>query len=200
MAHCATSSLTVDAPGFARQPTAALTRRIARGDQAAFASFYEAWFDRAVALARRVLREAGDDEALDVAQDVMVRAAMRLPPLRDEAAVTAWMARVVYTVAIDRVRQRLRRAARERAVARREDDDVADAAADVARREQLDWLRGALLELPEADRRFVLERFGGVASLAELGRSFGMTGHAFSGRIRRALTRLREMANEVFDV
>ena len=53
-------------------PTAPLTALIARGDERAFATFYELWFDRALALARSISRR-DESFCLDVVQDCMLR-------------------------------------------------------------------------------------------------------------------------------
>ncbi|MBM3961549.1 MAG: sigma-70 family RNA polymerase sigma factor, partial [Planctomycetes bacterium] len=91
------------APAAAAVDSAALAAAIAHGDEAAFTAFYAAWFAATVALARAASRR---DEAfcLDVAQDVMFAVCRRLPALRDERAVRAWMAAAVGNAITDRVR------------------------------------------------------------------------------------------------
>src|SRR5262245_11860434 len=66
--------------------TARLTLAIRAGDAGAFATLYEAWFDRALALARSLTRR-DESFCLDVVQDAMMRVVRALPRLEDEPAL-----------------------------------------------------------------------------------------------------------------
>jgi RNA polymerase sigma factor (sigma-70 family) len=176
-----------------------LTRRIANGDPAAFAAFYEQWFDAAFVLARTASRR-DESFCLDVVQDVMLRVADRMPPLADDAAVGAWMSRTVYTAVLDRLRGERRRQRREQAVAARAADArAAPADGAVLADEQRGWLLQKLAALPAADRALVEARFGTAATVAAAGREFGWSDDAAHGRLRRVLGRLRRAAREWFD-
>src|SRR5262245_48679302 len=76
-----------------------LCSAIRRGDEHAFARFYDLWFPRALQLARAVVR--GDEATgLDVVQDVMAKVVHKLPALSGERAVVAWMAKTISAAAI----------------------------------------------------------------------------------------------------
>jgi len=185
------------APAAARLPAAesfGLTAGIARGDEAAFAAFYELWFERAVGMVRAMTRR---DEAfcLDVVQDCMLKVARRMRPLRSEAAVTQWMGRTLATTAIDALRAETRRSRRE-AMAARTDEAGDDHPRDLEQAEMCEWLVARLADLPERERALLIRRFEGDETLAEIGSAFGMSGNAVHGRIRRAVDRLRERARE----
>ena len=175
---------------------APLAARIRAGDAEAVGAFYDRWFDACVAIARQV---SGRDEAfcLDVVQEVMLRVIRRLPALADERATRAWLARTVFTATVDQLRRDTRRARRERGRAAGESFE-ADAATALLDAERARWLEERLAELPEADRALLDLRFCGDATLEEVGRRLGMTGHAAHGRIRRLVERLRRAAEEVF--
>lgn len=186
-----TLDLTLPLHGSAADDTAALTRAVARGDTAAFGKIYERWFDRALSAA---LRLTGRDESfcLDVVQDAMLRAARRLPPLPDEAALGAWLCRVVHRAALDRLRAERRRVARERTSlehARAPEDHGGDALD-----EDIAWLRAQLRSLPPDDGWMLGARFGQSRTLAQVGAVLGLTGDAAHGRIRRALRRVARTA------
>jgi RNA polymerase sigma-70 factor (ECF subfamily) len=170
-----------------------LTAAIARGDTAAFARFYESWFERAFALARSVTRK-DESFCLDVVQDCMLKAARKLGPLPDERALSAWMARAILSTAIDLLRREERRARRERAAAVPEADTSTPEPAD----ERADWLRAALELLPPADRMLFEDRFVAGKTLAAAGAAAGISGDAAHGRIWRILARLRRAAQERF--
>ncbi len=179
-----------------RPLTAHLTPRIARGDEGAFASFYELWFDRAFALARRTCRR-DESFCLDIVQDAMMRVVKSMPGLETEAAVEAFMGRVVLTTAIDRLRADTRRRKRERNAAKDELEHAGQEHAAEAT-EQLAWLHGTIAELPDRDRKLLESRFRDGHTLAQAGASVGLSGNAAHSRIRRLVQSLRDAARGLF--
>lgn len=179
---------------------AELTVAIASGDRDAFACFYDAWFDRVLATARRLTR-GNDADSLDVVHDVMLKVARSMVALGDQRAVDAWMARTILTTVLDRRRVQRRRSARETVVA-----TPADACANgegtmldaLLHDERIAWVRAEIVTLPEHERQALRARFEGGHTLAEVGTLLGISGHAAHGRIRRALERLTRRAREVF--
>jgi RNA polymerase sigma-70 factor (ECF subfamily) len=176
--------------------SAALTAAIARGDEAAFAAFYELWFERAYAKARGIMKR---DEAfcLDVVQEVMLKVARKMRALPDEESVAAWMAQALLTTALDCMRGEARRLRREQAAARPEAEPARAPAWEEA--ERLSWLRERLAELPATDRAMLSVRFAEDGTLDDVGAAFGISGDAAHGRIWRTLARLRRRAREWFD-
>lgn len=163
----------------------ALTRAIARGDELALAAFYEAWFDECYTLARRL---TGRDESfcLDVVQDAMLRVIRSMRPMRTQRDLSRWMARVVHTAALDRMRDERRRAARERR--------SAAGGAATGPDERVEWIAAQLAALPETDRALLGLRFGRSRTLAQAAEATRMTEGAAHGRIRRAIERMRKSA------
>lgn len=180
-------------------PTAALTRAIARGDPSAFTAFYDAWFERCLALARA---RTGRDESfcLDVVQESMMRVIRKMVPLETEAALAAWMVRVVETTAIDQLRGETRRLRREQGVARTrpEAEPALDPSRDSDARERERWLARHLEEAPPAERELLAARYARGETLDAAGARLGMTGDAAHGRVRRFVERLQRLAKEVF--
>ncbi|MEZ5966897.1 MAG: sigma-70 family RNA polymerase sigma factor [Planctomycetota bacterium] len=181
-----------------RAPSYPLTARIHAGDTAAFSTFYEAWFDRLVAMARLLTRR-DETFCLDVVQECLLRVVRKMPALASEDAVAAWLVRTILRAAADRLRADKRRLAREDVAATlrppahpASDDAALDA-------EERTWLRHRLADLPEGDRRLLLARFGDGDSLAAVGERFGITGDAAHGRIRRLILRLKDAARGAFD-
>lgn len=177
-------------------PSAQLTRAIAQGDPAAFAAFYDLWFDRAYALARSI---TGRDESfcLDVVQDCMLRVVKSMRALQDESAVAGWMSRALFTVAVDHLRRdwrRLRREQKAAALAPTTTEETPALQLEIAERNG--WLAARLAEMSEADRSLLLERFAAGRTLQAAGAKLGISGDAAHGRIRRLLGRLRRAAKE----
>lgn len=171
------------AHGSEADDTASLTRAAARGDEQAFAAIYERWFDRALAATHRL---TGRDESfcLDVVQDAMLRAARKIPPLPSEAALAAWMCRVVHRAALDRLRADRRRLARERTSA------APSRASTAVLDEEIDWLRSRLRQLSADDRSLLAARFARGRTFEQIATATGLSRDAAHGRIRRALQRL----------
>jgi len=136
---------------------------------------------------------------LDIVQDAMMRVIRSLKPIGSRDGLDRWMARVVRTAALDRLRREARRARHEGLAAggRPGEASVEPAAVLVAREEEA-WIRDRLEEMPEGDRVLLGARFGEGRTLREAGAAAGMTGHAAHGRIRRIIERLRAAAREAF--
>jgi RNA polymerase sigma-70 factor, ECF subfamily len=170
-----------------------LARGVARGDREALARFYEAWFDRVFVAARRV---TGRDEAfcLDVVQEVMVKVARKLRPVKSEEELERWMLRVVRTTCVDLLRREARRSGRERRAVR-----VAAAESPPARLAEAEaaaWVRVAAAA--SGDSELLRERVVRGRTLEEIGAASGMTAGAVHGRVRRALARMGRSAREKF--
>ena len=161
--------------------TAVLCAKIRAGDEAAFRAFYEAWFARALATARRM---TGRDEAfcMDVVQDAMMKVVGRLPAIETAAGMESWMMTTLRRSAVDRLRSEMRRAARERVRGVEE--------AGLVERQELDELATVLRELG-ADEREVLElRFARGLATNVIAGLLATTTNAVQGRVRRILAKL----------
>lgn len=173
---------------------ARVLRRIRRGDGAAFAVFYDAYFESCVERVRTRTRR-GEDFCLDVVQDVMLVVSEKPPKLPDTRSFEAWLHKTLLHHAIDRIRKEARRERHEAAVAVPQDasqDEQAEARMIAA--EERAWLARELAALPEVDRTLVEARFFESNTLEASGARVGLGVHAAHGRIRRTLRRLRKLA------
>lgn len=164
-----------------------LTRGVAHGRSESVAAFYEQWFDFALCLARRA---SGRDEsvALDLVQDVMIKAARSMPELDSRAAIERWLTRVICNAAVDQrrsERRRRRREARAELVAPLSTD--ADAA---------EWMHAQLSRLDEEDAMLVRLRYAGAMKLRAVGEAMNVSTDAARGRLRNALAVLRRRAEK----
>lgn len=175
--------------------SAILSRRIAAGDEEAFVVFYRRWFDPVLAFARAASRR---DEAfcLDVVQDVLMIVAKKMPALRDDAAVGAWMTRTLVRAVADRARRDARRQRRELMVGEAARDAVPEPWHAVADAERRSWLEKTLASLSTADRTLLEARFGASTTVVAAGAAVGLGADAAHGRLRRVLERLRREAAE----
>jgi len=179
----------------------ALVEAIAAGDTAAFAVFYERWFDRGLDLTAALTRR-DESFCLDVVQDAMLRAARSLGPrqkIRGYDDLDRWMIRVLHTTALDRLRADARRTRREQHAARgREETPDATHTETGAAQERIAWIRARLDDLSATERELVVARFGRDRTLEQAAAGAGMTGGAGVGKMTRLLKRLRHAAQEVF--
>jgi RNA polymerase sigma-70 factor, ECF subfamily len=172
-----------------------LIRRVAKGDDAAFASLYDRLSPVLYGMALRIMNDAG--EAEDVLQDGFLyiwRQASAFDPGRGSSF--AWVVMIVRNKAIDklRVRQRSERL-HERVTSFPElfSDRDEQSALEPVLRERQSEVRSALSEVsPEQRQALELSYFSGLTHeqiAARLGAPLGTV----KARIRRGLLRLREV-------
>src|SRR6185436_10149357 len=125
--------------------------------------------------------------AQEITQIVFIRLSKAPPKLATEAQLLSWLHRTTVHVSIDLWRAETRRRAREQhAVAMQTDPSE-----ELAWNEMKPVLDEALDRLNEADRQAILLRFFEQKTMADLGRSFGVTEDAAKMRVSRAVERLR---------
>ena len=171
---------------------AALLKRAARGDEAAFAEWYDATSARAFGLAVRVLRDRAQAE--EVTQESYLdcwRHASRFDPERGSAL--SWLLTIVHRKAVDRVRSAEAASRRDTTYQHQnqlvEHDTTADAAhASLEARR----VRSALTSLTDVQREAVeLAYFGGYTH-TEVARMLDLPLGTAKTRIRDGLIRLRD--------
>lgn len=172
-----------------------LTQSIARGDRSAFATFYDAWFDR---LFRYAQSSTGRDESfcLDVVQDAMLKIMRSMKRFDEAAALDAWLYVVVMRCALDRIRAERRRTAREVQHAQLHG---ASSESRETGTERVRWLERQLAGLDPSRSLLVALRYRVGATLDHIGRVVGLGPGAVDGRLSRSLAQLRAAAQEEFD-
>lgn len=174
---------------------AALLARIAAGDQAAFAQFYDRLSGLLVATARRILGDTA--EAEDVTHDVFLsiwEKAAGFDPAR--GSPVAWSLTLVRNRAIDRLRSRTRRGELLSAAATSDlgyhepAGDAAPLAADLAERSTV--VRSALADLPAEQRRALELAFFSGLTHDQIARRLDSPLGTVKARIRRGLLALRD--------
>lgn len=159
-----------------------LTARFARGDQEAFAMFYEATFNNALADARQL---TGRDEAfcLDAVQDAYLRAARKLPVMDSWPACRAWLRTAIASSAVDRIRADAARARREASHAR-------TSAAPADSHDLSELLARFERELDDRQWHALRLHIGHGLPLSAVGRAMSLSRHAVHGLVRRGLANL----------
>ena len=182
-----------DASGERSTDLGALLRRCARGEEAAFAAFYDATSSRAWGLALRVVRDRAHAE--EVLQEAYLRAwrqSSRFDPKRGRA--DSWFLTIVHRTAVDRVRSVEASSRRERHYIQHDQSiPEADATASAVHQTfEARRVHGALNALTELQRQAVeLAYWGGYTPTEGAGLLDIPVGTAKT-RIRDGLIRLRD--------
>ncbi len=171
-----------------------LIGRMAGGDRDAFAEFYDRYATLVYPLLLRILRDP--TEAADVLQDVFWEAWQGAATYdAGRGTPEAWMVTRARSRAIDRVRSIRRRG--ETFVAPVEEhlapDPAEPAALVVERAENRGLLRGALEQLPEAQREVIELAYYAGLTQTEIAQHLKQPLGTVKTRIRLGLERLREV-------
>jgi RNA polymerase sigma-70 factor (ECF subfamily) len=173
-----------------------LMGRISKGDQAAFADFYDATSRTVYGIVLRVLRDSAQAE--EVAQEVYVEAWTSAP--RFDAALgspTGWLNTIAHRKAVDRVRSSERNIAREQRHFNAETQRVtADTSDIVVAQDESLRVREALDRLPESQRTAVRMAYFEGRSYREVAESLELPLGTVKTRIRDAMKRLRTSLGE----
>ncbi len=169
---------------------AALARRAAGGDAAAFGGLYDRYFPRVYRYA--LARSRDRDEAEDVTSETFIRALGALHRYEPRTAFLAWLFRIARNAAIDRTRRRGREtpALQE---ARARPASAGDPERESLARERDRELRAALASLTEVQREVVTLRFFGGLSTEEICAVTGKGPSTVRGIQHRALLALRHL-------
>lgn len=169
-----------------------LLERAARGDEPAFAAFYDLMIDRVFGLVRSVVRDPARSE--EVTQEVMLelwRTAPRFSAERGSAAT--WALTVAHRRAVDRVRSEQSSRDRDLRVAVRDaEPPVADVAGVVEDRLDRERVGRALAELTETQRQAVELAFFGGYTHREVAAMLDLPLGTVKTRVRDGLIRLRD--------
>ncbi|HTL28317.1 MAG TPA: sigma-70 family RNA polymerase sigma factor [Tepidisphaeraceae bacterium] len=166
----------------------------ATGSQEAFARLVSRHFSWVISSARRQVRDSA--MADDVTQAVFIVLAKKPPTISPDSTLSPWLFGVVRRTCLNALRAQKRRRHYEQKAATMtseviESGDESSAWADLA-----PHLDGLLQTLNSADRQVLLLRFFERKSLADVGRSMGISEEASRKRVDRAIEKLRAAASK----
>ncbi len=142
-------------------------------------------------VARGVLRNTADAE--DVAQEALLRAYRRFERLRDRNRFRAWLVRIAFRLALDRLRSGKRRELRDTLWSQPEHQPLAATAEDLAASNEFQaHLENALGELPEKLRLVLLLAAMEGRTIAEIAGMLGISTGTVKSRIFYARKQLAE--------
>lgn len=163
-----------------------LIARFRKGDRAAFDVLVHRYGGRVLRVAQRFL---GDPhEAMDVSQEVFVRAWGALPSWREEAELFTWL----YRTALNLCHHRLRERARASRVASGAPAGAPPPEDDLEKAEFLQSVQKAVLDLPDRQRQVFLLRHERGLPLAQIARELGVSEGAAKASLHFALCALRD--------
>lgn len=164
----------------------ALIARARAGESAAFRELVERHQGRALALARRLLRD--EAEAEECAQDAFLRAWSALPGFRAESSFGTWLHRIVHRRALDRLDSLRTRRRHESAAPSWPEEGARPAATGAASDERVRRLVDAL---PHTQRAAVTLFYFEGRSVREAARVLGMHENTVKTHLHRARASLR---------
>jgi RNA polymerase sigma-70 factor, ECF subfamily len=142
-------------------------------------------------VARGVLRNSADAE--DVAQEAMLRAYRQFDRLRDRSRFKAWLVRIAFRLALDRLRAGKRRELRDTVWSQPEHQPPAVNAEDLAASNEFQaHLENALAELPEKLRLVLLLAAMEGHTIDEIASMLGISTGTVKSRIFYARRQLAE--------
>jgi RNA polymerase sigma-70 factor (ECF subfamily) len=171
---------------------AALTQRLAAGDEAAFREFHAQYFDRLYQFLLVVAR-GQEHEAREALQETLLRVARSARPFDNETVFWCWLKAIARNAARDAGRKRSRYAALLHSFAffKRPELPSAPATADARLTAVLDE---CLAELSADDRALVQGKYFSGATVTELAHRTGLTCKAVESRLSRLRHELRDRA------
>ncbi len=177
-----------------------ITQQMSLGDLDAFEEFYQSFFDLMFGHAKAIT-SFDESTCLDVVQDAMLKAMKSMRAFDQKAKLESWCCAVVKSVVYDRLRQEIARENRQRVFAKRhrESDQNAADQNQIENSARLIWIESQLHLLDPALRKMFRLRYRLGWSLKKIAENFGLKTGAVDGRIRRALQKIREHAQEDFD-
>lgn len=162
----------------------------AGGDRAAFAALLERRYDGLFGLAFRLTGARA--EAEDLTQDICAALPAKIAQYRGEARFTTWLYRVAVNAAHDR---RRRRATHAKAADGWGMWELSRRAADAETTDRVDWLMGALAQLPD-DLRDTLALVLDEVTHRDAAAILGVSEGTVSWRVSEAKTRLRAIRDK----
>lgn len=186
---------------------AALLEGMRRGDNAAYESFVRQYTGRAVAVARRLLRN--EDDARDAVQDAFLQVFRSIESFRGDANISTWLHRVVVNAALMKLRSASRRpetSLDELLPVFDEDGHHADpsqtaplsAEAMVDRQQQRALVRACIAQLPDQYRAIITLRDFEELDTSEVADLLGITENAVKIRLHRARQALATLLRRQF--
>ncbi len=177
------------------QEESAVVRSAARGDPAAFEKLVLEHQKHVYSLALKIT--GSPDDALDASQEAFLKAYQNLRSFRGDSRFSVWLYRLTYNACMDIIK----RSRRDRLVPMPTDEegaelDLPDTAPqpdeELQRREELEAVREAVLELDEDKRRIILMREYRGMSYADISRELGLEEGTVKSRLARARGALAE--------
>ena len=172
-------------------PVAALTQRLAAGDEASFAEFHAAYASRLFRYL--IVLQRGDEHAsAELLQDTLIRVARHARRFDDADALWSWLTRLARTAAADRARKSSRylrfldRFHHSAPEPHHEDECDIEQALDTA-----------LAQMPPDDAELLRAKYHEQTPQRDLAARFAISEAALESRLRRARDSLRQLAFQI---
>jgi len=174
---------------------ASVIRRVLGGDKNAFAEIVKANQSAVYGLCLRMMKN--EQDALDVSQDVFIKAYTSLSAFKGEASLSSWLYRITYNMCLDKLRASAKNATQS--LSDEEDgeemslpDNRYEPEGEYAKKELRKALDDAIASLSEDHRQILLMREYSGLSYREIAERLGES----EGTVKSRLSRARKAAAE----
>ncbi len=164
-----------------------LMRRVARGEEAAFAEMVNRYGGRLLAVASRLLRARADAE--DAVQRALLQCFAGAADYRPQWAVSTWLYRILTNICVDELRRRTTRASHDQILLLSHAEDRHEPGA------YMD-LHRALERVPREARVLLALRYVDGLSYGELARIRGISVNTVKSQLARGKALLRAELSE----
>ena len=173
-----------------------ITTAITNGDADAFGTFFDTFFHEALRISHQA---TGRDESvcMDIVQEAMLKAMRCMKPIPNRQRLQGWVQTVVRSAAYDWLRKETRYRA---ALSRTQEENNTENSESRGLEDQarMLWLEERLQRLDPGLQQLIHWRYRMGWTLQRIASNLGVQPGAVDGRIRRALERLRAMAEEEY--
>jgi RNA polymerase sigma-70 factor (ECF subfamily) len=187
------SDSSASAAASAREPldVAALTRRMTEGDEMAWRTFYDAYFDR---LWRYLLVVAAgnEDAAREALQAALVRVARHVKIFRDEEVFWSWLTVLARTSFADETKKRRRYFSFLDRFTRHAEVEFDGAIENQAGQRLQMLLEQKVALLPPDEQKLVAQKYRDRRSVREIADELQMTEKAIESRLSRVRQKLKD--------
>lgn len=189
------------------QPEKDLLRRLQSGDASAFETLVRGQAPRLLAVTRRILRS--EDDAQDAVQEAFISAFKSIDSFEGTCQLSTWLHRIAVNAALMKIRSRGRKP--EQPIedllptfledghhARHPPDWRPDALALLEHREEREFVRACIEQLPESYRTILILRDIEELETDEAAEMLGVTANVIKVRLHRARQALRTLLEPRF--
>lgn len=165
-----------------------LIKAAVKGDSSCLSELYSRYFLKVVSHCQLLVKDK--DTAYDLAQDVLLKAIVKLPSLQNGACFSAWLYSIAHNHCVAYLRKGKKHPTIPLEVEMMVSDDESDAEAQLRHELEERNLHVFLDQLSRLDRRLLVLKYGHNTPVKELQKSSTLSSSAIKMRLKRSRKKL----------